>query len=51
MIEDKKFLSNEILEGDSQISITELSKEEIINLVSLDINKAMGDEMSANNDG
>ncbi len=46
MIEDKKFLSNEILEGDSQISITELSNEEIINLVSLDINKAMGDEKS-----
>ncbi|MBX9836761.1 MAG: DEAD/DEAH box helicase [Silvanigrellaceae bacterium] len=46
MIEDKKFLSNEILEGDSQISITSLSNEEIIKLVSLDINKAMGDETS-----
>ena len=40
MIEDKKGLANDVLEGKQEIKLTELSNEEILNLVSLDIKSA-----------
>lgn len=42
MISDKKNLSNEILEGDSEVSLTELTDDELMKLVSIDIDRAMG---------
>lgn len=40
MIEDKKGLSDNVIEGSQEVRLTELSNEEILNLVSLDINSA-----------
>lgn len=43
LIASKKSLSQEILEGDSEISITELSNDELLHMFSLDIQRALGD--------
>jgi superfamily II DNA or RNA helicase len=43
LIASKKSLSQEILEGGSEISITELSNDELLHLFSLDIQRALGD--------
>jgi len=40
MIEEKKALANDILEGGAEMRLTEMNNDEIIQLVSLDINKA-----------
>lgn len=40
MIENKKELSDAVMEGHKEIKLTELSNEEILKLVSLDINSA-----------
>lgn len=40
MIEEKKQLSSELLEGGAEKLLTELSDEELLDLVSLDVNKA-----------
>lgn len=45
MIERKKNLSQELLENNqSEVSLTELSNQDLINLVSLDIHRALGEE-------
>lgn len=43
LIASKKSLSQEILEDNSEISITELSNDELLHLFSLDIQRALGD--------
>ena len=44
LIESKKNLSKELLEGEGEISLTELSNEQVLQMVSLDIQRAMGEE-------
>jgi len=43
MISSKQNLSKEILEGDREVPLTELSNEQLLDLISLDIKKAMGE--------
>lgn len=43
LINDKKALSREILSGDNGVILTELSNEELLHVVSLDINRVLGD--------
>lgn len=43
MIEEKKALANDVLEGGKEMKITEMNNDELIQLVSLDINKAQTD--------
>ncbi len=43
MIEEKKSLANDLLEGGSEIKLTEMDNDEIIQLVSLDIDRAQTD--------
>lgn len=43
LIASKQNLSNEILSGENEILLTELNNEELMRIVSLDINLAMGD--------
>lgn len=42
MIEEKKALANDLLEGGKEIRLTEMDNDEIIQLVSLDVNLGMG---------
>jgi non-specific serine/threonine protein kinase len=44
LIESKKNLSKELLEEGKEISLTELSNEQVLQMVSLDIQRAMGEE-------
>lgn len=44
LIESKKNLSKELLEGKEEISLTELSNEQVLQMVSLDIQRAMGEK-------
>ena len=44
MIEAKLGLSNEILEGGGETLLTELSNDELLKLVSLDLNSAMNEK-------
>ena len=44
LIESKKNLSKELLEGEGEISLTELSNEQVLQMVSLDIQRAMGEK-------
>lgn len=44
LIESKKDLSKKLLEGSGEVSLTELSNEEVLKIVSLDIQRAMGEE-------
>ncbi|HSX03400.1 MAG TPA: DEAD/DEAH box helicase [Rhabdochlamydiaceae bacterium] len=44
LIEAKKNLSKELLEEGKEISLTELSNEQVLQMVSLDIRRAMGEE-------
>jgi non-specific serine/threonine protein kinase len=44
LIESKKNLSKELLEEGKEISLTELSNEQVLQMVSLDIRRAMGEE-------
>jgi hypothetical protein len=41
MIEDKRQLSQELLEGGAEVLLTELKDDELLKLVALDINKAL----------
>ena len=41
LIDSKKQLANDLLEGGADVLLTEMSDEELLNLVSLDINKAL----------
>ena len=43
MIADKQRLSDEILSGDAQSALTEMSDEELIAMVSLDLSSAVHD--------
>ncbi len=43
LIESKKNLSKELLDGEGEISLTELSNEQVLQMVSLDIKRAMGE--------
>lgn len=43
LINDKKVLSREILSGGKEVILTELSNEELLQVVSLDINRVLGD--------
>jgi non-specific serine/threonine protein kinase len=43
LIESKKNLSKELLEGEGEISLTELSNEQVLQMVSLDLHRAMGE--------
>lgn len=43
IINDKKALSQEILLGGNEVILTELSNEELLQVVSLDINRVLGD--------
>jgi non-specific serine/threonine protein kinase len=43
LIEDKLGLSNEILEGGAEMRLSELSNDELLRLVSLDLERAMGE--------
>lgn len=43
LITSKKNLSQELLAGDNELTLTELSNEELLNLVSLDLNRAMAE--------
>lgn len=43
LIESKKNLSKELLEGEGGIMLTELSNEQVLQMVSLDIGRALGD--------
>ena len=40
LIESKQSLVSDILQGESELSLTEMSNEELLNLVKLDINAA-----------
>ena len=44
LIDGKKNLSKELLEGGSEILLTELSNEELLNLVQLDLDQAIGEK-------
>ncbi|NWF83423.1 MAG: SWF/SNF helicase family protein, partial [Bryobacteraceae bacterium] len=41
MIESKRHLSSELLEGDAGLLLTELNDKELLDLVSLDLSKAL----------
>ena len=41
LIESKKQLSTELLEGGAEVNLTELKDEELLRLVALDLNAAM----------
>jgi SNF2 family DNA or RNA helicase len=41
LIESKRHLSQELLEGGADLLLTELKDEELLKLVALDINKAL----------
>ncbi len=41
MIEEKQSLADDLLKGGAERLLTEMSDEELIDLVSLDVNKAM----------
>ena len=41
LIRDKQRMANEILEGDAGTALTEMSNEEILKMVALDIDRAM----------
>lgn len=43
LIESKRQLSHELLEGDAGLLLTELKDDELLKLVALDINKALGE--------
>ncbi|HMJ60490.1 MAG TPA: DEAD/DEAH box helicase [Bryobacteraceae bacterium] len=43
LIESKRQLSQELLEGDAGLLLTELKDDELLKLVALDINKALGE--------
>lgn len=43
LISAKKNLSRDILEGENEISLTNMENEELLQLISLDIHKALGD--------
>jgi len=43
LIESKKSLSKELLDGEGEILLTELSNEQVLQMVSLDIRRAMGE--------
>jgi SNF2 family DNA or RNA helicase len=43
MIEAKRQMSDELLQGDGSVLLTELNDQELVNLVALDINKALGE--------
>jgi non-specific serine/threonine protein kinase len=42
LIEEKKDLAEDVLSGSGEIKLTELEDKEIIDLVSLDVNRALG---------
>ena len=42
LIEDKKELAEDVLSGSGEIKLTELSDNEILDLISLDVNRAIG---------
>jgi non-specific serine/threonine protein kinase len=42
LIEEKKELAEDVLSGSGEIKLTELPDDEILDLVSLDVNRAMG---------
>ena len=42
LIEEKQQMSNEILEGDAGVALTEMSDEQILSMVALDLERAMG---------
>lgn len=44
LIESKKSISKELLEGEGEFSVTELSNEQIMQIVSLDIHRALEEE-------
>jgi non-specific serine/threonine protein kinase len=44
LIESKKNLSKELLEEGEEITLTELSNEQVLQMVSLDLQRAMGEE-------
>ena len=41
LIESKRQLSNDLLEGGADLMITEMKDEELLRMVALDINKAL----------
>ncbi|MBA3816835.1 MAG: DEAD/DEAH box helicase, partial [Parachlamydiaceae bacterium] len=43
MIEMKKNLSKDVLEGGGEVSLTEMNDDELLDMISLDIHRAMGD--------
>ena len=43
MIEAKRQMSDELLHGDGSVLLTELNDQELVKLVTLDINKALGE--------
>lgn len=44
LIESKKSLSNELLSGGAESLLTEMSNEELMRVVALDVNRALADE-------
>ena len=44
LIDAKKTISKELLEGEGEILLTELSNEQVMQMVSLDIHRALGEE-------
>ncbi|MEZ6148523.1 MAG: DEAD/DEAH box helicase [Pirellulaceae bacterium] len=44
MIRDKKKISSELFDGDGEIKLTEMSNEQLMSFVSLDLNKASASE-------
>ncbi len=43
MIQKKKALSQEILQSGNELSLTELSNDELLDMISLDIHRALGE--------
>lgn len=48
LINDKKALSQEILSGGGEVSLTEMSNEELLRTVSLDLEKVAGNNLTGN---
>lgn len=44
LIDSKKSISKQLLEGDGEISLTELSNEQVMQMVSLDLHRALKEE-------
>jgi non-specific serine/threonine protein kinase len=44
MIRDKKKISSELFDGDGEVKLTEMSNEQLMSFVSLDLKKASAGE-------